>query len=324
MVTRPAPVPTKLRGADVVRGVAAMAAITVLIGGVPWALSAFVGWPLPTSVPSWSDITAALGDSYIPDAFLAKALAVVCWIVWVELVASLLVEAVAVVRGRQAGALRLAGPVQPMVARMVAAVSLMVVLVITRPDQAGVQSVRPVVPVATVAGFTSTGPTDAPSAAEELAPTYQVQRRDTLWGIAETQLRDPFRWVEIWEMNRDRPQPDGRALTDPDRICPDWVLRLPADAVGLGATGASPTATPVSSPSGGSEPMILLSGSAAATGDTILVSSGAGGDGTEAMVPLEPGTLLRPGQEPVLASEDAPGASDEQASAPGERPERRR
>lgn len=318
MLTERAPVSAQRRWADLGRGLAAMAAMAALVAGVPWALSSFVGWPLPTSVPSWSDITVALGDSYIPDTFLAKALAVVCWVVWVELVASLLVEAVAVVRGRQARSVPLAGPVQPVVARMVAAVSLMVVLVLTRPDGAGVQAVRPVVP-ATAAGFVPAAParsTGTPEAAvvEQVLPTYQVQRRDTLWGIAETHLHDPFRWVEIWELNRDLPQPDGRAMTDPDRICPGWVVRLPAGAVGLGSP-AGPPAAPVSSPGGGSEAMTLLApGEGAAGSGTVLAPSGIVSGEAEAMVPLEPGTVLRPGQEPELASEGAPGGVGKQAA----------
>src|SRR5690606_28031016 len=42
-------------------------------------------------------------------------------------------------------------------------------------------------------------------------------------------LGDGMRWRELWELNRDRPQPDGRAWTDPQVIVPGWHLVLPSD-----------------------------------------------------------------------------------------------
>jgi len=57
---------------------------------------------------------------------------------------------------------------------------------------------------------------------------YTVKPRDTLWGIADRELGDPFRWHDIYRRNQDRLQPDGGALTDPDLIRPGWTLELPA------------------------------------------------------------------------------------------------
>jgi LysM repeat protein len=73
-------------------------------------------------------------------------------------------------------------------------------------------------------------------------PTYEVQRRDTLWDIAERHLGDPFRWPEIFALNQGKVQPDGRCLTDPDLIQSGWRLQLPDDAGGLApqAPAASP------------------------------------------------------------------------------------
>lgn len=284
MVTRQTSLRADPHGADVARGMAAAAAILVLVGGVPWALSTFVGWPLPSSIPSWSEITTALGDTYIPDTFLAKALAVVCWLVWIELVASLLVEVVAVLRGRQAANVPLTGPVQRLVARLVAAVSLMVILVVTRPDRP-VQAVPVPLPVASADLVSSpAGPTEARG--EPSGATYVVQRRDTLWGIAETCLGDPFRWVEIWERNQGRPQPDGAAMVDPDRIHPGWVLDLPRDATHP-SRGADPG--PEASPAGTTgESMTPLEAGSLSPGGSRLVSRPGSAQPMEVMVPLAP------------------------------------
>ena len=71
-----------------------------------------------------------------------------------------------------------------------------------------------------------------PARTAAAAPVYEVQRRDTLWDIAERHLGDPFRWQEIFQLNQGRPQADGTCLTDPDLIYAGWRLDMPADAVG--------------------------------------------------------------------------------------------
>lgn len=73
------------------------------------------------------------------------------------------------------------------------------------------------------------------------ATRYRVVKGDSLWRIAETKLDDPYRWREIYTLNRDHMQADGDALSDPDEIHTGWVLALPATH----ATAAHPpTNTP--------------------------------------------------------------------------------
>ncbi|MBW3556938.1 MAG: LysM peptidoglycan-binding domain-containing protein [Actinobacteria bacterium] len=90
--------------------------------------------------------------------------------------------------------------------------------------------------VANVTSAAHQVPSQAAVAAD--LPVHEVRPRDTLWGIAEDRLGDPFRWREIYDLNRDRPQPDGDRLRQPDLIQPGWRLFLPADAAGLPVVAA--------------------------------------------------------------------------------------
>jgi LysM domain len=234
------------RWSDAGRGLVALAGVAILVVGVPAALTSWVGWPLPTEVPTLSQVSAALRDTYIPDEFLVKALAVVCWLVWIELMASLLVEAVACVRGRKAGTVPLAGGLQRGAARLVATVALLGSLLATKgvssSGDLGLRALSPPTSQPVVTLVADQPPDDrvaeagaAIGARPAAAPTYQVQRRDTLWDIAERHLGDPFRWRDIFRLNEGKVQADGRCLTDPDLIYAGWRLDLPDDARGLAA-----------------------------------------------------------------------------------------
>ena len=60
----------------------------------------------------------------------------------------------------------------------------------------------------------------APSAAPAAGKTYTVKAGDTLGGIAKDHLGSAGAYMKIFELNKD-------VLTDPDKIKPGQVLRLP-------------------------------------------------------------------------------------------------
>ncbi|KAA9374855.1 LysM peptidoglycan-binding domain-containing protein [Microbispora cellulosiformans] len=57
--------------------------------------------------------------------------------------------------------------------------------------------------------------------------THTVRPGESLWEIAEQHLGDGTRYKEIFRLNRDRPQPGGARLTDPDVLESGWHLVLP-------------------------------------------------------------------------------------------------
>jgi len=64
------------------------------------------------------------------------------------------------------------------------------------------------------------GPAATPAAPSTAAKTYTVQAGDTLSKIAKEQLGNAGSYMKIFELNKDQ-------LTDPDKIKPGQVLRLP-------------------------------------------------------------------------------------------------
>ncbi|MFD8494832.1 BTAD domain-containing putative transcriptional regulator [Amycolatopsis sp. NPDC059657] len=81
-----------------------------------------------------------------------------------------------------------------------------------------------------------------------------VRIGDTLSKIARDHLGDSRRYQEIFTLNKDRPQPGGHPLTDPDRIYPGAVVRLPTAARPAGG-GSAPQSSSIARSVDGPKPV---------------------------------------------------------------------
>lgn len=246
------------RLASVLRGLGALVVIAAVLVGIPLALVAVAGNPLPDSVPSWSDITSALTEPDDGTLFL-DALVWIAWLGWISFAVGLVVEIPAALSGHRAPRLPALRFQQRAAAGLVAAVAAAFVVgpvgmaTAAEPVQPPAPQPAPVTtaqapasPQATPEVRTAqTAPAAAPEAAAPamVQRTHTVERGESLWRIAEQELGDGMRWPEIAELNYGTPQPGGRSLDNTHWIAPGWQLQLPpvpaAAAVPVADTGAA-------------------------------------------------------------------------------------
>src|SRR6185437_3239997 len=243
---RPAPVRRRSAG-DVLIGLLAVLALAALTVGVPFALVRIFGLPIPHAMPSLSVLTHRL------DVFaVIKVLMVLVWLAWIQLVFCVIVEIRAAVRNAGMPArVPLAGGTQMMVHRLVTAALLLVTATTAlSPAFAHTNAAAPpprpaAVTASAVPSYIAPGQHNAPAAHVESDHRVPIEKiyvvkppvgryHESLWEIAENHLGDGRRYREIFEMNKDRVQPDGSMLTMASLIRPGWVLHMPADAHGPG------------------------------------------------------------------------------------------
>ena len=238
-----------------IRAVASLVALVGILVGIPWLLVRRGDWPI-TRLPTveWFKRTM---DTAVSDSALFSVLTVAAWLVWALFAFSVLVELGAAVRGFEVPRISLLGPLQGAAHGLVAALlvtlsinhavssaaavpamsgyppSMHNAAAVTQPvrlDRSnGVGVARPVVlPFrASNDAARSAAPVRRDGAPNLSAATVTVERGDSPWSIAERHLGDGMRWRELWDLNHDVPQADGRAWTNERKIMVGWVLRLP-------------------------------------------------------------------------------------------------
>jgi len=221
-----------------------------------------VGSGLPTTLPSRGWLTADISVEVV-----LNVVALVVWAVWAHFVACLLVELRAARSGTGLpGAVPFGGGSQHLARKLVAAALLLAGTASLAPATGAAPARAPGISAAAEDAWGSRYQAQAMAIAQQqaaaeqaaseqaatsasVAPAaeiyYTVQppngrNHDTLWDIAERTLGDPLRYKELYQLNHERVQPDGRTLVDADLIYPGWVMRMPADATGPGLTVVEP------------------------------------------------------------------------------------
>lgn len=212
-------------------GLVAAGGLTALLVGVPWGLVRFIGWPLPDHMPSIEEVTTWLFHGTMGTDTLLALLAIALWIIWVFFVADVARSAVDAARGMRWPEVELPSTPGQWVASLLIGWLLLALLGHRGPPPAlaAPHEVPTVSPVVATAPQHPGSDTHAPARKVTVtvaAPTAGTH--DSLWRIAERHLGDGARWTEIWDLNKYRPQPDGRVFTQPDLIQPGWTLTLPA------------------------------------------------------------------------------------------------
>ncbi len=322
---------------DFVKAFLAFVVLLVLVVGVPLALATQIGWPLPDGVPGldW------LQREITVHTFLS-ILTVVVWFAWAQFTACVLVEVKAALSGVGVpGRVPGSGPSQLLARQLVAALLLVGATAASltpglsqlgqsiegnqKPSVAAAQQTPGLFAqqqeqaagtanaLAEQAGQAAAR-ADGAAAAHGDTKYYRIQppegrHHDSLWEIADRHLGDGRRYKEIFELNKDRVQPDGSKLSEASLIRPGWIMEMPGDARG-GELVEMPDAAP-----NVSEQVQQQISDYAQTGDHAQGSGGAQGGGAgagDARVSLPE---QRPAPTPATPATPAPAPSTGQEHA---------
>lgn len=206
------------------RGLIACLAILTFIVGTPVALLQLGAIPSLDGF-TWRDLLRQDDGTLFLQALTAGA-----WAAWAWYAATILIEAVAYVRGIRAP--QFPGLPQGSASRLVGVAALLFVAVpAVTPSLAPMRAAAapevpepPPTPAAAPIEPPPSEPATSPTPAAPDTVTYTVARGDSLWKIADAHLGSGSRYPEIVALN---PAVLG---DDPDFLAPGTVLRVPAPA----------------------------------------------------------------------------------------------
>jgi DNA-binding SARP family transcriptional activator/LysM repeat protein len=223
------------RSTEVVRGLSALALLVILTAGVPAALFAVAGSPLPHAMPSWPQITATLTRPDTDNTLFLTLVKITGWTAWSLFALITLTETIAYRRGRPSR--RLPGLISPMqrVARDLIAMTALIVSAtapaLSSANPTFAEATHPPTAAASAAVSSPHGRPPAVSRSNEPRGQWRsrvVKHGDTLWAIARTATGSGSRYLAIFNASKHLTQPRGLPhLTNPDRIYPGQHIKIP-------------------------------------------------------------------------------------------------
>ncbi|MEV0689541.1 BTAD domain-containing putative transcriptional regulator [Streptomyces sp. NPDC050388] len=335
------PQPVRIRQrtfGDFVKAFLAFVALLVLVVGVPLALAMTAGWPFPETFEPMDWLRRDVSVSTFQ-----SILVFFVWLAWAQFTACVLVEMKAALSGVGVpGRVPGAGPSQLLARQLVAALLLVGAAAasftpgLSQVGQGMEGNQQSIAAAQQTPGLFAQQQEQAAGTAAALAEQashaaahaeaggggaakqgdtkfYRIQppegrHHDSLWEISERHLGDGRRYKEIFELNKDRVQPDGSKLSEASLIRPGWIMEMPGDARG-GDLVEMPDDAPEVSPEARQQIHDY-----AKTGDT---AQGGGGSGA-AQVSLpeqRPAPAPTPEPAPAPAQDDAGHRQEHAASA---------
>ena len=211
----------------VIRAAGSSAALVALVVGVPWLLATLAGWPLPTTSPDWSAVWLDIRQLNLDGRWVVGVLAVAAWVLWGQVIWSLLFEAWNMVRAGRGLTPRSAPFAIPtvslLVSKLVAGV-ISVTLATTSPASAAavssalpVHSAEPTQPFETNDEFEIASERQETESEPVSESTVTVGEAETAWDVAIRVFGEGHRVDELLSHNQ------VSALD----VVPGTVLRLP-------------------------------------------------------------------------------------------------
>ena len=201
--------------------------LLIVVVGVPIMQIRIAGWPLPTSVPSWSRVSTAIQQGDIPADVVIKVIAVGVWLIWAQFVWAIAWEFAVNVRRSSKGQRPVKPPLVPSGVGSLAGrfVAVLLSIGLTAAIPSPVVALSAPVASLNIAAHHSM-PLSVQRAAystSTAAASWRVADGDSVWAIAEHALGDGSRSAEILELN-----PTLRSARD---LRTGQTLALPADAI---------------------------------------------------------------------------------------------
>ncbi|XAS69910.1 LysM peptidoglycan-binding domain-containing protein (plasmid) [Micrococcaceae bacterium Sec5.7] len=220
-----------------ISGIAALAGLAILLVGIPTALVALAGNP----IPSWETLVQGLTQPDWTGSFLTgHVLPVIAWVAWLTFAIGIVSVIPSAIRGIDPPRIRGLAVQQGAGRVLIGAVLVMFVglgsataATAATPHDMPTANETSVSAAQTPTPTTSVAPlqTSAPAVQETTSnPSVPVKNGDSLWSLAEAHLGDGNRFAEIAQLNYGVPQQDGGSLSENHFVNAGWTLQLPADA----------------------------------------------------------------------------------------------